>query len=142
LQRDGYLRFFFPVALRFHLKDASYIVPVDSPEFREVDHVQQFLSGSKVAFRRKSMFPGIEYFHTGILLRGQDGQVPFLLEVNNEPGSSNNSNEIFLHAKPIYEVFIRGSNLNNPSISICNEYLEFLGLDMRKILYQYSRIAG
>ncbi len=42
------------VALRFHISEASYIDPVDSKEFENLDHLAQFLtSGSSDRSRCK-----------------------------------------------------------------------------------------
>ena len=108
-QSDRNCKVYFPVAMRFHLTEASCIVPADTSEFEMVDHLSQFLSGSKVAFRRK-IVPGLTFLHTGIMLRGRNGEPVSIMEVNRELGS--NEEVTTLRLKPAYEVYSRGNNPN------------------------------
>ena len=74
------------------------------------------------------------------MLRGRNGEPVSIMEVNRELGS--NEDVTTLHLRPAYEVYCRGNNPNEPSISIRNEHIQFLGRDIAKILYRYSRIAN
>ena len=52
VQRNGkYGHIFFPVKVKFFLDEAEYVTPVGSEEFGNVEHLHNFPSGSKVAFR-------------------------------------------------------------------------------------------
>ena len=84
--------------------------------------------------------PGLTFLHTGIMLRGRNGEPVSIMEVNRELGV--NEEVTTLHLKSAYEVYSRGNIPNEPSISVRNEHIQFLGLDIAKILYRYSRIAG
>ena len=139
IQRDGKgSKVFFLVEPKFWLEEAHYVTPMDSQEFDHVDRLDQFLSGSKVAFRRQ-VIPGKHIFHTGILLRGKPNEPNAILEVND---TGPNDEETTLHLASAYSVYCKGSNPDGPTISIKGEHLHLRGLDMPKILYRYSRIAN
>ncbi len=46
-----------------------------------------------------------------------------------------------LHVKSVHDLY-QGNNPTGLSISIRNEYLHYRSVDIMKILYQYSQIAG
>lgn len=136
VQRTGHHPIHFSVELKFFLDEAKNIFPADSGKFENVDHLDQFLTGSKVAFRRHTCF-GKSYLHTGILLRGKEENV--ILEVND---AGPRDDVTTLHQTPAYRVFQNGSNPpNGPSIEVLNKYLQCKGVDISALLYRYSRIA-
>ncbi len=113
------------------------MTPMDSQEFDQVDHLNQFLSGSKIAFCRQ-VTPGQHYRHTGTLLRGKNNEPNVILEVND---AGPDDDEVTLHQTTVH-VYWKESNLKGPTISIKGEYLHTRGLDMAKILYRYCRTAN
>jgi len=139
IQRNGKgNKVLFLVAQNFWLEEAIYVTPMDSEEFTNVDHLDQFLSRSKVAFHLQ-VIPGKYHLHTGILLRGRNNEANAILELND---TGPNNDETTLHEATAYMVYCNGSNPDEPSVSIRGEYLNIRGLDMAKILYRYSRIAN
>ena len=120
------------------MDEAKYVTPMDSEEFIHVDHLSQFPSGSKVAFRRQ-IIPGYHYLHTGLLMRGNHGVPNAILEVND---IGPDMDESTLHIASACNVYCGGSNPDGPSISIKGEYLQNMGLEMPKVLYRFSRVAN
>ncbi len=70
IERSGRGRKVFSlVKPKFRQDRVLYMPPMDSQELGQVDYLNQFASGSKIAFRRE-VTPGSSYLHTGILVCG------------------------------------------------------------------------
>ena len=67
---------------RFDLGSAAHLMPSRSDEFRDAYFLDRFHTGSTLVFERR-ILGEVNYFHTGMLLRGRKGfQSNVLLELS------------------------------------------------------------
>ncbi len=70
----------FRVENKYWLDEANNVTPMDSSEFDNIGRLDEFASGSKVAFRRKAIQDRC-YLHVGLLLRGRGNEPNVILHL-------------------------------------------------------------
>ena len=113
------------------LTDGSKIAPWATKTFTQAKQVQEYASGSKVVFTRRSTLDGEMndiYMHTGILLRV--GGKEYIVELQKTDGKT-------------MTIMTDWDNIDNMGeVKIDNCYLIHSNVRINDILYRLSRIIG
>ena len=128
----------FKISNKFHLDESAWVTRSSSDEFTSIDELQNYLTGSVISFRREIPPTNIQYFHTGVMLRGAASQTA-LMELKFEPGKSLDAK---VEVNLACNILNSGNNPPGATISVTNKELNGRGVNIAKALYHYSRISG